>query len=207
MTKRRLFVLAILALLAATFGSPTTSHAGGYCYGAPYPRLNVGQVARVTPGLPNALRNLPGVYSYSYVIGWIPGGASFSVVGGPRCMDGYEWWLVNYAGIVGWTPEGQGGTYWLEPIEVSYGCPGNLPARLNIGRQGQITPGLANVIRNVPNRDYGSYIIGRIPPGGTFAVLDGPRCGSGYTWWLVSYGGMIGWTAESGGYAYWTQPL
>ena len=52
-----------------------------------------------------------------------------------------------------------------------------------------------------------TYRVPAIPPGGTFIVLDGPRCGSGYTWWLVSYGGMIGWTAESGGYSYWIQPL
>src|SRR4051812_47012815 len=80
MFKRRSLVIALLALLAVvTVGSPnTTTHAGGICYGTPSPRLTIGTSARVTAGLPNALRNMPNLYgSWSYVMAWIPGGGTF----------------------------------------------------------------------------------------------------------------------------------
>jgi hypothetical protein len=51
------------------------------------------------------------------VIGEIPGGASFTIVGGPQCgAEGWLWWQVNYNGTIGWTAEGDTTTYWLEPI-------------------------------------------------------------------------------------------
>lgn len=82
------------------------------------PRLRIGGTARVTPGLPNALRTQPTINNQiSRVIGSIPSGRSFTVLNGPICADGYTWWQVNYQGMVGWTPEGEGATYWLEPIQ------------------------------------------------------------------------------------------
>lgn len=82
------------------------------------PRLRIGGTARVTPGLPNALRTQPTVNNQvSRVIGSIPGGQIFTVLNGPICADGYTWWQVNYQGMVGWTPEGEGATYWLEPVQ------------------------------------------------------------------------------------------
>jgi hypothetical protein len=50
------------------------------------------------------------------VIGQIPGGTVFVVVSGPQCVSGYAWWQVNYNGVTGWTAEGQGNDYWLEPV-------------------------------------------------------------------------------------------
>jgi hypothetical protein len=72
-------------------------------------------VARVTPGLPNRMRITPD--SSGAIIGEIPGGATFSIVGGPQCgPEGWLWWQVNYNGTVGWTAEGDTTTYWLEPV-------------------------------------------------------------------------------------------
>ena len=69
------------------------------------------------PGLPNAVRNAPGTGSGSVVIGEIPGGGGFSVISGPQCgNDGRTWWQVNYSGVTGWTAEGEGGAYWVEPV-------------------------------------------------------------------------------------------
>jgi hypothetical protein len=46
----------------------------------------------------------------------IPEGERFNVVGGPACGEGLVWWQVEYNGFTGWTPEGEGDTYWLNPI-------------------------------------------------------------------------------------------
>jgi hypothetical protein len=87
------------------------------CSNSPATRLIPGGFGRVLPGLPNAIRNAPGTGSSSVVIGEIPGGGGFSVIGGPQCgNDGRTWWQVNYSGMTGWTAEGEGGAYWVEPV-------------------------------------------------------------------------------------------
>ncbi len=83
------------------------------CQGAPVPRLYVGGQGRVTPGAPNRLRAQPN--TTSAVLANIPAGGVFSVIGGPNCGGGYTWWQVNYNGIIGWTAEGTGSTYYVEP--------------------------------------------------------------------------------------------
>lgn len=100
---------------------PPTSPAGGVpgglddpaCLGVPPPRLTVGGQGRVTPGLPNKVRSAP--TTSAAAIGSIPGEAVFTVIGGPRCADGYLWWQVNYNGLIGWTASGSGSEYWVEP--------------------------------------------------------------------------------------------
>lgn len=79
-------------------------------------RLQVGGTGRVTPGDPNNLRDQPSLTARR--IGQIPGSGVFAVLNGPVCdtLSGIAWWQVNYAGIVGWTAEGQGNVYWVEPV-------------------------------------------------------------------------------------------
>lgn len=84
-------------------------------------------------------------------------------------------------------------------------CDNTLPPRLIIGEQARITPGPPNVVRTQPGTS-GNWV-GEIPGGEYINVLDGPVCGSGYYWWLVQYGEIQGWTAESGNGEYWIDPL
>jgi hypothetical protein len=216
------WVLLVIAVIGSALGTAAPAHAESigtahssvreqvYCPGTPTPRLVVGQQARVTPGLPNALRNSPGLnYTGSVVIGYIPGSGVVTVLGGPVCQDGYLWWQVNFAGQIGWTPEGQGYTYWIDPLAPTpQQCPGSLPARMVIGRAGRVTPGLPNALRDRPGLTWtGSRVIGRIPGTGVFTVVSGPVCAAGYTWWQVNYNGVIGWTAEGNAWVYWIEPL
>jgi|GEM_PF-5245137 len=83
------------------------------CPNTPAPRLRVGANGRVTPGLPNNLRSQPTQNAERLLR--IPAGATFSVLSGPQCGDGYTWWEVSYNGTVGWTAEGGGNEYWVEP--------------------------------------------------------------------------------------------
>ncbi|MCC7450652.1 MAG: SH3 domain-containing protein [Anaerolineae bacterium] len=161
-------------------------------------RLVVGLQARVTPGPSNTLRSHPG----GWAIGLMPGGAVFSVLDGPQCVRGMAWWRVNYLGQIGWTAEGYGNTYWLEPLN---GCAITLPPRLMVGRWARVTPGLPNLLRSGPSTAY--PVLARLPGGSVFLVLNGPHCSNGMAWWQVSYQGAVGWTAEGRGYTYWTTPL
>mgnify|MGYP005840256527 CR=1 FL=1 len=82
------------------------------------PRLSIGGQGRVAPGgFPNNIRSLPG--SSGDKIGEIPPGGVFTVLDGPRCstLDKIVWWQVRYNTTFGWTAEGQGGVYWLEPVD------------------------------------------------------------------------------------------
>lgn len=135
-------------------------------------------------------------------------GGAFTVVGGPRCESGVQWWQVNYNGRVGWTVEGDGFTYYLEPVTYTPPPTCVLPNRLIVGGVGRVAPGSPNVVRSAPGTQStgaNSVVIGSIPGGGVFVVSGGPVCGSdGRWWWYVDYNGLIGWTAEGEGYnSYW----
>ncbi|MBA3875132.1 MAG: SH3 domain-containing protein [Anaerolineae bacterium] len=97
------------ATLAPVF--PTV--AAAVCNASVPPRLIINGHGRVTPGIPNNIREGAGT-STKYV-GEIPPGGVFTILEGPTCASGMSWWKVNYNGLTGWTPEGQAGDYWVEP--------------------------------------------------------------------------------------------
>jgi uncharacterized protein YgiM (DUF1202 family) len=90
---------------------PTSTPIVSAC--SPAPRLSVGKIGRVTPGLPNNIRS--DANTGSTLLGQIPAGSLFFVVSGPTCAGGSYWWQVNYNGVLGWTPEGAGSQYYVEP--------------------------------------------------------------------------------------------
>jgi WD40 repeat protein len=130
-------------------------------------RLSVGTQARVAAiGIPNNIRQQPG--SSSQLLGEIPPGATFNIVGGPSCstLDKIVWWRVDYNGINGWTAEGQDQEYWLEPPNLT----GTLtPTSPSLTLQG-ITPANAAQIAILSNPQDGTGIFAIAPTGQTFAI-------------------------------------
>jgi len=100
---------------------PTSPLAPATCDLAP--RLSVDGWARVTPGLPNAVRSKPGRQADSAVIGEIPAGTTVRIIDGPICASGYYWWRVDATFVSGWTAEGIQNLYWLEPSTRSDSTP------------------------------------------------------------------------------------
>ncbi len=90
-----------------------------------------------------------------------------------------------------------------QPVD-SGDCTGTLPARLTVGGQGRVTPGLPNKMRLEPS--LASAQIGNIPGEGVFSVIGGPHCADGFLWWKVTYGSTTGWTANGDGTDYWVEP-
>lgn len=86
---------------------------GGRCPGFLASRLVVGGKGKVLPGGSNRLRaTLPN----GATITNIPGDGIFDVYEGPICTsNAVAYWKVNYAGNIGYTAEGQGSTYFVEP--------------------------------------------------------------------------------------------
>jgi hypothetical protein len=95
------------------FAAPTTSAPD--CPGAPPAQLVVGGRGQVTPGDPNRLRNAPSTWQGS-VVGQMPAGSVFNVIGGPQCSDNLRFWQVSYNGLSAWTADGTGSTYWVQPV-------------------------------------------------------------------------------------------
>lgn len=201
-------LMLVLGVGATSAQSETQWHT--LCSGAPANRLTPGQQGRVTPGLPNVLRAQPRRGWDSTVLGYIPGGGVFTVLNGygPQCGDGMWWYYVSYNGTAGWTPEGQFGVYWTEPYyNQPQPSPCQMATRLTPGGSARVTPGLPNVLRTQPRRGWDSQIVGYIPGGATFTVLNGyaAQCGDGMWWFYVSYNGTAGWTPEGQNGVYWTE--
>jgi hypothetical protein len=93
----------------------TTNYLPFYCPNAPAPRLRHRQQYQVVVGTgSNNLRSAPALEAPLLV--QIPEGTVFSELSTPVCADDIIWWQVTYEGQTGWTAEGQGDTYFLEPI-------------------------------------------------------------------------------------------
>lgn len=109
--------------------------------------------------------------------------------------------------LVWWGPRWQiftGGGF-SNTAPAAFNCPDALPPRLVAGGQGRVIVGGApNNLRAEPFTT--AAIVGEIPAGGAFTVLRGPDCGGDVIWWQVDMNGLIGWTAESQGQDYFTEP-
>jgi hypothetical protein len=81
------------------------------------PRLKINGAGRVaaTDGLDMRIRSAPGL-SQS-VIGKVPEGSRFTVLDGPKCVDGMNWWKVTTrpSNITGWMAESDNKVYLIEP--------------------------------------------------------------------------------------------
>lgn len=84
--------------------------------------VEIGDRARVTPGLGNRIRAEAGLDGEQ--IGTARPGVAFRVLDGPVCLDGYWWWKISYprtngtGRIIGWIVEGDSetGEAWIELI-------------------------------------------------------------------------------------------
>jgi serine/threonine protein kinase len=82
-------------------------------------RLNVGMQGRVLPDQDNIVNSKPARPSLdpsSENVGTIPAGGQFQIVDGPVCAESIIWWQVTYRAVRGWTGEGEGVNYWVEPV-------------------------------------------------------------------------------------------
>jgi hypothetical protein len=104
-------VTAVPPTLPPTTPVPNT----GACPGAPAPRLIVNSNARPAQAF-SSLR--AGLSSETVLkVMFRANNDVFKVLAGPYCGHGpHNWWQVDYKGTVGWVTEGEGSTYWVEPV-------------------------------------------------------------------------------------------
>jgi WD40 repeat protein len=115
--------------------------------------------ARVTPGSPNNLRAEPS--TSAALIGEIPAGATFRVISGPTCdAEGNVWWQVTYGELNGWTAEGNGDQYYVEPLPPAEDALPQPPTAIEAGNL-PLVQEVARLQGNFAN-DLGFSVTGRL---------------------------------------------
>lgn len=219
---RRLSVVTAFVLAVAFIGlTPIVAQEDPACPGAPLPQLMIGMSARVLPGDANNVRDTPS--RSGELVGTIPGGEIFDVLDGPVCADGLNWWQVDYESVNGWTVEGSGSEYWVEPYEAPAAEETTVPPTLTpepvsepvadfefpleavnqlaVGAQVRVinddpySETISLTMRAEPGRDGAS--LRPALEGDLLTIVDGPAEADGFRWWQVeSEGGTIGWVIE-----------
>src|SRR5215207_884045 len=100
------FLLASFSLLTTLTASAQQPTATPNCptLGDLPTRLKPGMWAKTVAGFTINRRVEPDLQSDRS--GQIPNGDIVRVADGPRCADGYVWWLLNYDSMMGWSAEG-----------------------------------------------------------------------------------------------------
>jgi hypothetical protein len=81
-------------------------------------RLHVGDTAAVSSvGGANAIRIDTNLRADTNIVAYAEPGETMTIIGGPECSDGFIVWFVELLdGTRGYTPEGDGNSYWLWPV-------------------------------------------------------------------------------------------
>jgi uncharacterized membrane protein YgcG len=219
--------------ISGTTGSSGNSNSSGSGAGCPSARsrVSVGTRVRVSDADSSPLPMRSQARTDSSIIANIPIRTELTIVAGPTCANNWRWWQVTYNGRTGWVGEvGPEGLYNFNPIgnaasgsstsgssgsgsssgsssssggsSQNTNCPHHVEP-VYVGGQGQVTPGLGNIIRS--GAGFGYEQIGIARPGVVFDVLAGPRCVDGWWWWQIEYNGTIGWTVEGDNQENWIE--
>lgn len=192
------------------------------CPGAPQPRLTIGAQARVLPGDANNVRDAAS--RAGAMVGSIPGGEVFTVLDGPTCADGFNWWQIEYGTITGWTVEGSGTDYWVEPYDSEAEAPTAEPTiaatevpasapvttfESPVEAVNQITVGAqVRVLNDDPDSDTITLTIRATPgrsgspvaqavEGDLLTIVGDSQDVDGLRWWQVETArGSVGWVIE-----------
>jgi hypothetical protein len=214
MRKTLIFSSIVLLFIFTLSLSVVWAQTGTTCPGSRPTRLTPGLVARVLPGDANNVRELPS--RDAGLVGQIPGDATFAVIEGPECADDFTWYKVEYKGLIGWTVEGAGDEYFLEPLEVNVTAtpipsPTMIPILNNPFRDPQYpvqntleigaevitntTLGDLVQVRHEPGTSAEERI--KLPAGELLTITDGPVEMDGYRWWQIERSdGLSGWMVE-----------
>ncbi|KXK23288.1 MAG: SH3 type 3 domain protein [Chloroflexi bacterium OLB15] len=190
----------------------------GFIYPSPSPTscapampLYAGANITLEPGV--NLRNIPNLSGA--VVNYYTIETVLTVLDGPVCAQGYNWWYVSGSGQPGWVVEGRSGRYFITLLPPpSSTC---FPAlNLSVGGEARMFTGVR--VHEMPDVDSLTRTVALFDT--TVQVLAGPICDGEMNWWYVRvpYGVtdqnaettqfVNGWLGE--GYPlenYWLEPL
>lgn len=136
----------------------------------------------------------------------------FTVLDGPVCRGGFNWWQLRGHGYVGWAAEGRGDFYWLSFVRARDTgiLPCRTPQRLAAGSRFLLNYNVR--IRTEPS--LAALTLTVVPSGDSVTILEGsPTCEDGYNWWRVravvvgiTYDGWMAESSRAGDDIYIAQP-
>jgi hypothetical protein len=149
-------------------------------------------------------------------------GMVLSVLDGPRCFEGLNWWKVRAPFgtgstlVDGWIAEGYPGGYYVAGLSASASAAANPVSdcmtnlRLHVGSRAAVTytDGAPRRLRAAPGTS--AAVLASLIDGIEFEVIDGNFiCADGYNWWNVRIiaTGQTGWLAEGRPGNYWFDVL
>jgi uncharacterized protein YgiM (DUF1202 family) len=132
----------------------------------------------VLAGVPNNIR--ASASSSSALVGTLQGGSVFKITGNSQCVDGILWWPINANGVVGWTGELQGLSYWVEPFS---GVINGTTAVVNT---------YALNVRNAPGLQ--GVVLTRVRQGEAFTIM---QWSADSRWVQINANGIAGWISAS----------
>jgi hypothetical protein len=152
------------------------------------------------------IRNAPTQTAYTITV--VPADGQMTVLEGPRCVSGINWWRViapfqtSNVPIEGWVAEGFPGDYYVErldPITLEPFIPCVLPLTLGTGSHIAVNyfDGVPRRLRAAPN--VNAPLVLEMPDEIALEIIaDEPVCANGYNWWNVRVltTGYVGWIAE-----------
>lgn len=134
-----------------------------------------------------------------------------SVLEGPVCADGYNWWRVRASvlGLIyeGWMAEAlRTGEALIDAPPEGDGTFCAVPLPLDIGDNATVSykSGPPKRLRNAP--DLNAAVLYDLVRSVPLVIEGGPVCADSYNWWQVSIRGrpeVVGWMAEGGPPEYW----
>jgi uncharacterized protein YgiM (DUF1202 family) len=80
------------------------------------------------------------------------------------------------------------------------------PVRLTVRERARVTTAQDDPLNVRADAGTAYEVVGQIPRGGVFYVLEGPRCTQRYSWFRVEYGTLNGWIAEGITDEYFAEP-
>ncbi|MFZ4661324.1 MAG: hypothetical protein ACOYNY_30215, partial [Caldilineaceae bacterium] len=137
------------------------------------------------PPLPNRVRDQPSTQN-TVVLGWLPPGLAMTVIGGPVTANGLLWWKVqsDLARLTGWTPEHDGTSFFLGPVEEQPLCTQAVQARLHKGDAALVTAALPIHVRQTPSLE--GLITDELANGAEVTIVAGPLCANQIVWWNIT---------------------
>ena len=137
-------------------------------------------------------------------LGRIEGGALVTIVAGPVCADGYNWYALHDDSLAGWSAEGAAGDYWLL---YHADCLRSPLTRLTTGMTATAAGDSVVNIRSGPGTGDTS-IVWAVAAGDNFTITGLPQCGAdGLRWYPARVNEIDGYIAEGQGADYWIEPV
>ena len=156
--------------------------------------LAPGTIVVLTPGV--NVRNIPSLSGA--VVNYYVDAVVLTIVEGPVCANGYNWWRVQGSGNPGWVIEGRPGRYFLTSISPTPD-PATLcfPAvQLIVGERARVITG----VRVHTRAELASLIMTVAQHDSLIEVLRGPVCADNLNWWQVrvAFGNasIVGWVSD-----------